>query len=324
MSPEQFYTILSNPDLLIQFLKQNNVISSVQKFCESCNKLMTIRTRKRKDGNFSYLYRCSKCKNDISIFNNTFFATNKTNGVSQKLSINTLLKLIFEYFEHKTHDQIRLNCGIKDSHTIVNWTNYVREVMMKNRNEQPKMGGIGRRVQIDESLFRGRRKYHRGRLLLGDLDAENNDDRLNRGRNYGDREDGPWIFGLVEEGTNDVRMFYVERRNSETLHPIIFSNVELGTIIVSDGWKAYSRLNECGFGHEVVIHDENFVDPITGANTQRIECEWSHAKHMIMRKRRGTTIDLLQSHLDEFCFRKKYPVDTFIEWLRICNSIIFN
>ena len=31
-------------------------------------------------------------------------------------------------------------------------------------NDAPQMGGIGEVVQIDESLFRGKRKYNRGRL----------------------------------------------------------------------------------------------------------------------------------------------------------------
>ena len=41
------------------------------------------------------------------------------------------------------------------------------------------MGGIGEVVQIDESLFRGKRKYHRGRLLLGNRDNNNNNNNNN-------------------------------------------------------------------------------------------------------------------------------------------------
>lgn len=53
-------------------------------------------------------------------------------------------------------------------------------------------------VQIDEARFAGRRKYNRGRMLQGDrppaqvdsdADVENN-------RNHGQREDGPWVFGM--------------------------------------------------------------------------------------------------------------------------------
>ena len=84
-------------------------------------------------------------------------------------------------------------------------------------NDAPQMGGIGEIVQIDESLFRGKRKYHRGRLLLGNsrnqttaannnnsndlvLDSslsssdgsDSKDDlaETNNNRNYGKRIDG--------------------------------------------------------------------------------------------------------------------------------------
>ncbi|CAF1523969.1 unnamed protein product, partial [Rotaria sordida] len=40
-------------------------------------------------------------------------------------------------------------------------------------DDAPQMGGIGEVVQIDESIFRGKRKYHRGRLLLGDSNVNN-------------------------------------------------------------------------------------------------------------------------------------------------------
>lgn len=320
MTPEQFYNLLSNDDLILEFLRNNNIIPPLNtQTCEKCTSILKDRQRKRKDGDTSFILRCHKCKFEKSALSGTFFATNKINGVSQKLSVTKILKMVYNYMEKKNYEEIQNNTGIKCVKTIVNWANYIREVMVTDRMSRNKIGGVGVRVQIDESLFRGRRKYHRGRLLLGDLDIETSEDSFSRRRNYGERINGPWIFGMVEENSNKLVMFNVEKRNEETLLPLILNHIEIGTTIVSDGWPAYRNLPNYGYVHEVVIHEENFIDPITGANTQRIECEWGHAKFLILKLKRGTTMQLLQSHLDEYCFRKLYKENLFIEWLKKSN-----
>lgn len=60
-------------------------------------------------------------------------------------------------------------------------------------------------MQIDESLFLGKRKYNRGKLCFGnckpeeksnkDEESSNEDDVINN-RNYGQRIQGAWIFAL--------------------------------------------------------------------------------------------------------------------------------
>ncbi len=46
--------------------------------------------------------------------------------------------------------------------------------------------------------------------------------------NYGQQVEGPWVFGLVwrrPEGKNELRLFRVQRRDADTLLPIIQNNV---------------------------------------------------------------------------------------------------
>jgi len=62
------------------------------------------------------------------------------------------------------------------------------------------MGSPGETVQIDESLLRGKRKYNRGRILLGDRhiepyssdtsDSKKENQPVNN-RNYGRKIEGP-------------------------------------------------------------------------------------------------------------------------------------
>ncbi|CAF3118767.1 unnamed protein product, partial [Rotaria socialis] len=160
--------------------------------------------------------------------------------------------------------------------TVVDWLNFLREVWQEAFNDATQMGGVGKIVQIGESLFRDKRKYNRGRLLLGSLNKNNNnnvnvqnsssssdseyDDYNNtaqrtNNRNYGRRVEEPWIFGIVEPTEEGQE-----------------KHVYLGTTIWPDQWKVYSRLQTgYGYDHETVNHSRNFVDLRTGYQTQLIE-----------------------------------------------------
>lgn len=91
------------------------------------------------------------------------------------------------------------------------------------------MGVLGSICTIDESLLRGRRKfkYNRGRLLRGN--------RMPLARNnYGRVVTGPWIFGMVcrrPDGTQDLRMFHVLRRNEATLRAKVLRHVAPGIFV---------------------------------------------------------------------------------------------
>ena len=72
--------------------------------------------------------------------------------------------------------------------------------------------------------------------------------------------EGKWVFGIYERGTKKLLLFPVDKRNSQTLTPIIRRHVLPGTTIYSDEWCAYSKLavRTCN------SHNKGFVS-ITGA-----------------------------------------------------------
>ncbi|CAI5456573.1 unnamed protein product [Caenorhabditis angaria] len=90
-----------------------------------------------------------------------------------------------------------------------------------------------------------------------------------------------WIFGLIERGTDDVAMMEVPRRDAATLLPLIQQHVEPGTLIVSDGWRAYGGIKNLqeDYDHKFVNHKVNFVDPTDPrVHTQSIESTWRALK----------------------------------------------
>ncbi|KAI8317851.1 hypothetical protein GQ54DRAFT_267650, partial [Martensiomyces pterosporus] len=87
------------------------------------------------------------------------------------------------------------------------------------RTEALNYGGPGVVVEIDESKF-GKRKNNRDK-----------------------RVEGVWVFGGIEiQGNRNVFLEAVDDRKKVTLHPIIAENIEDGSMIHSDMWKAYDGL----------------------------------------------------------------------------------
>lgn len=91
---------------------------------------------------------------------------------------------------------------------------------------------------------------------------------------------------MVECSTNKLLLFPVHDRTEKTLLPIIKRHVAKGSIICSDGWRAYGNLNEHGYEYFSVLHKEAFkatyenmaTGKTIGIHTNRIEGAWAHAK----------------------------------------------
>jgi len=72
--------------------------------------------------------------------------------------------------------------------TVVDWYNLCRDVCCSLFNKRQTIGGAGETIQIDESLLRGKRKYNRGRILLGDRRAEPNTSATSHSSDNSDSE----------------------------------------------------------------------------------------------------------------------------------------
>ncbi|XP_020715189.1 uncharacterized protein LOC110118226 [Ceratitis capitata] len=100
----------------------------------------------------------------------------------------------------------------------------------------------------------------------------------------GRRVDGHWVLGMVEDGSEDIRLEVCpdNARSAEVLIPLIRKHVVEGTTIHTDCWKAYDCLKDYGYVHRKVNHSdpENpFVAP-DGTHTQRIESQWRVIKRI--------------------------------------------
>ena len=90
-----------------------------------------------------------------------------------------------------------------------------------------------------------------------------------------------------------------------TLLPIIQNYVAPGTTIITDKWKAYINLQNHGYVHLDVNHSQNFVDPESGAHTNRIEGTWTHVKNRAQRRGGRRSPDHLARDLTEFMWLRQ-------------------
>ena len=239
-------------------------------------------------------WRCSRCKDQISIRNGSIF-----NNV--KLSLGKTLMLIMCFAQGQIiEDARRALMWSSDASeiavtTVVRLYDRLRARIAEHVSTQGLIGGPGIIVQIDEALI-GRRKYNRGRLARG-----------------------TWVLGMIAEN-GDVRFEIIENRSAVTLEAVIVRNVAIGSIIHTDEWRAYSRLCELGYTHATVNHSERFVSP-EGVHTQRIESQWRQIRRVTSRG--GIHHDDIKSYLAEYVWRRGCRfthTDTFNALLQILRA----
>ncbi|KCZ77802.1 hypothetical protein H311_01180, partial [Anncaliia algerae PRA109] len=116
-------------------------------------------------------------------------------------------------------------------------------------------------------------------------------------------------------------VFFVEviNRNKETINNIILENIELGTTIVTDSWSGYVDLNKLGYFNLTINHSENFIDPLTGANTQSIENRWSVYKKKFKSRYINNPSDF-SLLFAEFSFKLKFKDQSFSYFMQNLNK----
>ena len=89
--------------------------------------------------------------------------------------------------------------------------------------------------------------------------------------------EGQWVVGGIESDSRKSFLIPVNKRDEQTLLPIIQKWIKPGTTIISDCWKAYTNLEKYGYTHKTLNHSEEFVNK-DGDSTNKIEGHWRHPK----------------------------------------------
>ncbi|XP_045206192.2 uncharacterized protein LOC123558376 [Mercenaria mercenaria] len=243
--------------------------------------------------------RCNKNRNhEIAIRTYSFFE-------ASKLCNQDIFMFIKCYLDGLSLSQTSSFTGVHYKSTAVDWASFVRELFKEHFHRSIRHRKLTGEVEIDESLFGRRVKFHRG--------------NPNKGLKV-------WVFGMVERSSNTIIVYPVENRSNAVLIPIIERHVEKGSTIYSDGWTAYCALNDLGYHHFSVLHKYSFkkeykhveTGEIITVHTNRIEGAWKHAKDYF-RKMSGTQASQWEGHLAEVMWRaevKGRKYENFFDLLR--------
>lgn len=168
----------------------------------------------------------------------------------------------------------------------------IRKHMADVDGEAP-IGGVGKFVEIDETIVGGHRKGLRGRALEGKS----------------------VVLGMVERG-GDVVTVVVPDVKRATLLPAIEANVVKGGTVHTDFLHSYRILGQRGYQHRRVNHNAGqYVDASTGCHVQTLEGFWAQLKRAI----NGTHIHVSGKHLWKYAKEAEYRFNR-----RDCPSLMLD
>lgn len=275
--PNELFSLLDalNDSELVTYLMQHNFIKN-EANCSFCGVFMNLRLyAKNKD---KYAWRCC---NSLCSYHNEYFSI-RINSFFEgfKSDIRFIFQVLIKYLT-RTQTFAIVDFFRRDKAIIFKIISEFKSRIPAFNYEENKLGGPGVIVQIDETMLNYKCKSHRGRSATNKTDA----------------------ISIVEVGDRITRAFarVIPNKESNTLIPIIVSQVAANSTIWTDEHRSYGRLSQLGFNHGSVCHKYEFVNRITGVNTQAVESFHNSLKTEI-KKRKGVETEKRDEFLKEFLF----------------------
>lgn len=166
---------------------------------------------------------CKNCKNELSITSGTIFHR-------RKLPLVVIFRALWWMVAQKNGVSavgIQRVLGLGSYRTAWVWLHKFRRLMVfPGRN---KLSG---KIEVDETLVGGRRSGKRGRGAEGKLLVV-------------------IAVEIMEKGTGRVRMSLISDASKKSLRKFINENIEIGSTLITDGWKGYAGISKSGYQHEI-------------------------------------------------------------------------
>lgn len=233
--------------------------------CPNCGHTKGWRVRKR-------LIQCAGCSYQAAITAGTIF-----HGTRKPLTV--WFRAIWWVTCQKTGASalgLQRILGLGSYETAWTWLHKLRQAMVR-----PGRDRLSGKVEVDETYIGGEKPGKRGRGAFGKslvmIAAEMDGNRVGR-----------------------IRLRCILDASAKSLEEAMLQAVELGSIVNTDGWEGYNRLNPIGYAHEVIRHTEEVGDNLL-PHCHRVA---ALLKRWMMGTHQGAiSHEHLDYYLDEFTFR---------------------
>lgn len=220
------------------------------------------------------LYECTKCKYQASVLAGTIFQDTR----KPLQSWFTAIWWITTQKYGASAEGLQQILGLLSYETAWTWLHKIRKAMVN-----PNRAKLSGNVEIDEAYVGG----------------VNTGGKSGRGS-----ENKTLVVAAVEvkdKCMGRIRLNIIKDASGRSLKNFIVGNVEIGTNVITDAWKGYSRLEEKGYEREIYNQSQSTTGEQLLPNVHLVI---SLLKRWLLGTHHGAISPKhLQSYLDEFVFR---------------------
>lgn len=283
--PKSFFTICESAESALSYFLKLGILPSTPT-CKKCGDNMKLQGR----AGLGFIYKCLGCRARQDIKTGTFWE-------KVPMQVNQILWYMI-LWAVKARD-IEIANLMELSHAFISGlTAKIRKILSKDYIDKlPKFTGV---VEIDIKNFIKRK------IEIGKSKAKER-----------------WVLIMVERERKITHMQALCDKSFEVILKIVQERCEIGTVIVTENWGVYGRLEDYGFPHYKLDVAKGFAHLTNPKiNISNAYGQWAWVKHAIKRYNRISAN--LTEHLNEYQWRRNikltYKAQKFLEGM-LSNSM---
>lgn len=263
--PKCLFAICETAESALSFMFRQGIFQNNSK-CQKCGQTMRLQGR----GGIGFVYKCTSCKARRDYKFGTFWER-------VNLPPNQILWFMLLYMVKARNIEIAHLMGLSENFARDLGTRVRKIISQDYLDNLPVFNGV---VEITVKNF-VKKKIEIGKS----------------------KTKAKWVLIMVERGRKLSHMEPIPEKKFSVIFPIIQKRVEVGTIIITEAWGIFGRLENYGYPHYTLDIAKGFAHTVnTKIHISNVYGQWSWIRYAVKQYNR---ISLkLGEHLNEFQWRR--------------------